>query len=264
MPQNHIGRAVAALASLALCAAATLPAAAKDAPAVLQKPLATTRLPLPHDPDNPQGKALLTCFYFPGLMVKQVDLGEVGAEQVSFVAVPPGGAKVPCRRENAAGEMVINPADWAGYFKGVKGGYVFLDAADGWNGGLGFAIFSAADGRKLFDDTTTTLRVIEPTATGLHLRYRRVYAAPCSLFADAAGCWQTILQETGMQEAGIAAPAPPDCRESYRREQQRVPKFAEETAHDPTVIYYEVDLLLASDARKMTPLPGKITCKPAD
>jgi hypothetical protein len=88
---------------------------------------------------------------------------------------------------------------------------VFFDADDGWNDGVGFAIF-AADGKKLFDDIAKSLHAIDVTPAGIAVRYIRVFGAYCSLRADAAGCWQRIKRDTG-----LAVASPPDCTAAYAR-----------------------------------------------
>src|SRR5262245_34179853 len=90
-------------------------------------PAKQVRIQLPRDPSLPQNRARATCRYYPGFMVKEVDLGEKGAEQLSILPAP-GKARPDCKRDNASGEKVIE--GWFGYFKGVKGDYVFFDADD--------------------------------------------------------------------------------------------------------------------------------------
>ena len=207
-------------------------ALAKDADGLFEKPASVEKIPLAPDPLNPQFKPMLSCFFFKEFAVKQIDLGEVGAEQLSIVPLPAGTA-YKCQRENIAGEKVADAAGWSGYFKGVKGGYVFFDAADGINGGLGFAVYGASDGKKLFDDVSMGIHTVKLTPSGIAIGYQRGYAAGCSLFADAAGCWAKIKQDTGL--AGAA----PDCTAAYKRDQQESKDRAKEIASNPTVIHYE-------------------------
>jgi hypothetical protein len=124
---------------------------------------------------------------------------------------------------------------------------VFFDADDGWNDGVGFAIF-AADGKKLFDDIAKSLHAIDVTPAGIAVRYIRVFGAYCSLRADAAGCWQRIKRDTG-----LAVASPPDCTAAYARAQKRTPAIAQQVIADPTVIDYEAEAAIAA-ARKRLPL----------
>ncbi|HZU91787.1 MAG TPA: hypothetical protein VE993_21220 [Stellaceae bacterium] len=136
----------------ALLVLAAVPANAADNGRALRRsgafdaPLRTERRKIP---DSESGKARLSCFSFDRVRMKQLDLGEVGAAELAILPLETDADAVPCRRETAAGEIVI-PADrWSGYFKGVRSGYVFFDAEDGANGGFGFAVFDGSTGRKL-------------------------------------------------------------------------------------------------------------------
>lgn len=204
---------------------------------LFDKPLQEKHVPLPKDPDNPQSRPMLSCFYYPHFMVKQVDLGEEGAEQLSILPLSKGQAEPSCRRANAKDEMVIDSRAWSGYFKGVMGNFVFFDADDGVNGGSGFAVFSGADGGKIFEDIAKSdLRSVALVAPGpqrgpnsnspsaIQLRYRRVYQAPCSLRAAEQNCWASIRQLTGLTDA-----SPPHC-----------------AAADPSVLTYDVEAVLDS------------------
>ena len=244
-------------AVMAACAViAAVPARA--APSVLfDKPIKLVRHALPRDPDNPQAKPEIRCSYYPHFMVKEIDLGEPGADQLSILPLAAGKAP-DCKRANASDEIVVK--EWSGYLKGVKGDYIFWDADDGWNGGLGFAV-TTADGKKLFEDVAKpTLRAVELAPDGsLTLRYTRVYGAPCSLRADAAGCWDKIKQQTG-----LADPAP-DCRAAYEREMKRVPKFAQQTIDDPTAVDYEAVTTISGGTAKIAAATGKaLACRPED
>jgi hypothetical protein len=152
----------------AIVALAAAPALASDTSPFLDKPLKIVRVPLPRDPDNPPAKPELSCSYYPHFAVKQVDLGELGADQLSILA---DGSL--CRRENAANEKIISAKDWTGYFEGVKGDYIFFTAEDGWNDGLGFAVFTAG-ARKLFEDVAKKMggRRIAPVGHSAALRTR--------------------------------------------------------------------------------------------
>ena len=223
-------------------------------------PTKLLRLPLAADPANPEAKAQLSCFYYPHFMVKEVDLGELGSEQLSIIPIAAGQKKPTCRRENSPEEKIVSPNDWSGYFWGVKGGFVFFSAEDGWNGGMGFAVFTAADAKKIFEDAAKTWRSIQLTASGVTMRYQRVYEAACSLLTDESACWQQIGQDTG-----IAAKKAPDCTATYAAEQKRTPSFATQVLSDPTVFDYDVAVTVTADAVKKTPVSNKVlNCRPAE
>jgi hypothetical protein len=242
------------LASLACFSAASASAALFDAPTKL------VRLPLASDPANPQAKAQLSCSYYPNFMVKEIDPGELGAQQLSIIPIASGQKKPACRRENSGDEKVIPSDEWSGYFWGVKGGYVFFSAEDGWNGGMGFTIFTAAEAKKIFEDVAKTWRSIQLTSSGLALGYRRVYGASCSLLMDEAACWQHIEQDTGLTGASA-----PDCTATYVAEQKRTPAFATQVLADPTVFDYDVNVTIDAGGAKTAPVSRKVVdCRPAE
>jgi len=89
----------------------------------------------------------LTCYRHPTFTVKEYDEGEKGAEWLSIVP----SAQAACTLRHREDEKVNT--EWSGYFRGVKSGFVFFDAADGMDGGLPFAVFDVKTGRKLFPDS---------------------------------------------------------------------------------------------------------------
>jgi hypothetical protein len=236
-----------------------LPTRAVLAAALYDKPIRVQHLPLPSDPLNPQAKAVLSCFYFRHFMVKEVDLGSKGADQLSILPIAVGAGTPACRRDNAADEKVMSPDDWSGYFDGVKGGYVFFSADDGWNGGLGFAVFTAADAKKTFEDVAKKWHSIALTPSGVAVRYERVYGAKCSLQADKAGCWRQIEQDTGLQGA------PPDCTAAYEAEEKRTPTMIQSVIDDPTIIDYEAAASIGPGGSTIASATGKaIACRPSE
>jgi len=244
---------------LAVLAPAIADAAAASSP--FDAPLKVVRVPLPRDPGIPKSRPKISCFYYPRFMVKEIDLGEVGAEQLSILPTPGGSAKTECRQANSPGEHVVDPKNWSGYVEGVKGDYVIFSADDGWNGGMGFAVYGAASGKKLFDDAVKSrLQSLAATPTSLTLRYLRTYSAKCSIDADAAGCWRQIRQATGLSSA-----APPDCAALYAREARRTPKDAAQVRADPTVIDYPVTVMIQAGGATIAAASGKAAgCRPAD
>jgi hypothetical protein len=232
----------------------------KDAAGQFDKPVKVAKVPLAPDPLNPSFKPVVTCSYFKDFAVKEINRGEVGAE-LSIVPLASGGEAYKCREPAAPGEIAVK--EWGGYFSGVKGAYIFFRAEDGTNDGLGFAIFSP-DGKKLFDDLAKEAqgpRAIDATASGLAMRYTRVYQADCSLFADPAGCWAKVRQATGLTQATA-----PDCAASYKAEEQRMkgtPNQAKIAAL-PSVVDYEAVATLDGGQVKISAAQGKIGCRLPD
>jgi hypothetical protein len=113
----------------------------------------------------------------------------------------------------------------------------------------------------VFDDAAKGhFQALRATPSGMTMRYLRVYAAKCSLNADAGGCWRQIRQATG-----LTGTAPPNCTALYAHEARRTPKDAARVRADPTVIDYPVTVTIQSGAKTITPASGKAAeCRPAD
>jgi hypothetical protein len=227
--------------------------------ALFDGPVNAMRIPLPGESLSSQKEAVLSCFQFRNFAVKQLDLGEKGASQLSIIPAATG-EKFTCTKENAAKEIVIQGAEWGGYFKGVKENFVFFDADDGVDGGLGFAIFEPAHGVKLFSDKASgELHSLTAAGNGLTLRYTRVYRAPCSLYADAKGCWRTVREKTGIIQA-----QGPDCVAAYKASADFYKRDVEEDAGAPSVVEYEVEVALDAGRATVTAIPSKIECRVSD
>jgi len=254
------GRVLAKLLFAAIAACIVLSAGtAVAAQGLYDKPARVQHLPLPADPQNPQAKPVLSCFYFRHFMVKEVDLGEPGAEQLSILSIEAGQQAPVCRRDNATDEKLVSPDDWSGYFDGVKGGYVFFSAEDGWNDGMGFAVFTAADVKKVFEDVAKKWRSITLTPSGIAMRYERVYGAKCSLQADKTGCWQQIERDTGLHGAA------PDCAAAYVAEEKRTPTMVQGVIDDPTIVDYEAAASVGPGGSSIAPVTGNaIRCRPSE
>jgi hypothetical protein len=225
------------------------------------------------------GKTTLTCNYYPHFMVKQIDEGEVGASQLSIVPVA-DGANPPCRRDNLPAEKIVKPDDWSGYFKGVKGDFVFFDAEDGVNGGLGFAVFTP-DANKLFEDSARGALESATLAGGkLTLRYTRSFTGECSEPHDGAKGWERIAAAAGIDKA-----AKPDCVAGYAKvKSDNAKSFCEQdqdrsagciAAHltefdaqqwdeAPSMVTYDVETVLGAGKPTVKALSGALSCRPAD
>ena len=237
-------------ASAVLCAAT----AATAAPNVFDKPVSTQVINLPPEPENPSAKPKRTCTFYPGFVVKEIDLGEVGASELTITAIQ--GAPPQCTTKIAR-EVKIDAETWSGYFRGAKGDFVFFDAEDGWNNGMPFAVFAGTSGRKLFSETRKGdgFKSIEFDNGALVLQYRRVWPSPCSLMADPKGCWAKIVAATGLPESRR-----PDCTAAYQAEMKRTPNFAKDIPAMPTVISYDVEARFAAGKLAIAPRGGTVEC----
>jgi hypothetical protein len=269
-----------AIGAALLVAALVAPgmAAAKPANSIFDPPLDTQKRVLPSGKDL--AKATLTCSYYPHFMVKQIDEGEVGAAQLSIV--PEESAhKAACQRANLPSEKVVDVKDWSGYFKGVKGDYVFFDAEDGVNGASGFAIFTSAGAKKLMEDSALgDLQSATLDGAALTLRYKRSFSADCSVPHDGAGCWTKIAAATGLD-----AHASPDCASGYLKAKNELAKGrceaegrsnaaclapalreieAQHWDQAPSIIVYDAETVLQPGQSATKPLGGDVACHPSD
>ena len=154
------------------------------------------------------------------------------------------------------------------------------------NGGMGFAVFRIDDTtRLLFQDLATLdhdrirLRAVSVEGDRLRLHYTRLYAAPCSVQTDGAACWARIVAETHVP------PTPaPDCAAGYLRAKRDLAAGrCEAQSHRgdaaclskelqgmadwdtaPSVIGYDVDVVLQPSGPQMDATGAAASCWPAD
>jgi hypothetical protein len=269
----------AAAASLpALGAMLCVGAAALAAPAsIFDAPRSTKVVKLP---TASGAKAAVTCRYYPSFMVKEVDEGEIGASQLAIVPTTKDSTAPTCARNNLPNQKTIAPNDWSGYFKGVKGDYVFFDAEDGVNGAMGFAVFDVA-AKKLFDDSASgQFKDVTVEGDTITLSYRRSFSARCSVVKEGASCWTQIATA-----AGLAAASSPDCARGYLEAKKEMAKARCEANEDksascvattlgeldrqrwdesPSVVTYDVRTVIASGRPTTTAAGPALSCHPAD
>ena len=233
---------------------------------------------LGRSPSGSGRQAKVTCYYFPKFMVKEVDLGEVGADRLAILPIPSGPAPA-CTRAQGKAEMVVNPDDWSGYFKGVKNNLVFFDAPDGVNGGMGFAVYDSMTGKKIFEDSAVgDIAFLPAQGDTVTISYTRVVDSKCNLPADPAGCWQQIQKTLGLNDF-----SQPDCKPAYEKsaeelangrcEAQRsktrecfdkeIQIARNQTKDATTVMAYPVEVSLGP-APAIKPAKGKLECWPSD
>jgi hypothetical protein len=191
----------------------------------------------------------LRCYFYSSFAVKELDLKQQGDEWISIV--PISASNLPsCAQEHSNNEIVIK--DWSGYFDGVKGNFVFLNADDGYNGGYPFGVFDAATGKKLFEDSRELgkeekLRFVAD-GKGLILRYQRIDVAECSIPQKKSECWEEIKRKTGLRSQPM-----PVCA-GYGGN-------IDET--DPSVVSYPVEVALLPGFNRRL-LSGPVKCWAAD
>jgi len=146
------------------------------------------------------------------------DKGMKGAEWMSITPIT-GQQAPPCSREHGPGEKVFKEEgdERLGYFRGVKGDYVFFTAADGINGGMPFSVHDSNTGKVAFADSAywggmwnkppepspfNDLRVTSVPGQPLTLTYLRVVATECDLHLwKKDACWGRVRREFGIKDA---------------------------------------------------------------
>ena len=246
------------------------------------KPLSKKRVDLGPSEADPKshGKKIhgkVTCYYYPGFMVKEVDLGEKGADRLAIVLA--GKTATPCTRARSKAEKVVNPDEWSGYFKGVKGNLVFFNADDGWNGGMGFAVYDAKTMKKIYEDVALDeMTFSDPSGPDVSIAYTRVVDGGCNLFKEQAACWNSIQKKFSLE-----ADAMPDCKAGYEKSAQAMAEarcsdnakadpecmtkelpLARQQANDASsVISYPVSVVLGPNPA-VNPVAGSVGCWPSD
>jgi hypothetical protein len=249
-------------------------------PASFDKPLSTKTIDLGPSGVAPQARTKITCYWFARFMVKEVDLGEKGAARLAIVR----GTKkeVPdCTRLRDKTEMAVNPDDWSGYFKGVKGNLVFFDADDGWNGGMGFAVYDAKTGKKIFDDVALgdlDISDAQATDSGITVRYTRIVDSGCIVPKELGACWDKITLRFALRSATA-----PDCKAAYEKTAQALAKgrcqaqntdnaeclakeialARQQTGDANSIVAYPVEIVLGANPT-IKPVTGDLQCWPSD
>lgn len=214
-------------------------------------------------PNNP-AQIQLSCFYYPGFMVKE--LNNPGLKGVRWVTITPviNEDRPACRLAHASTERFVAKEWWS--FEGAKGSLLFLSAADGDNnGGMPFRILDWKSGRKIFEDSVWWSGHLDfvPTSDGnMSLRYLRVVGGDCSVPKDGMSCWSKFRRHYGLALATV-----PNCT-GYRHEGDKewvagdegVPP---EKIDTPSAIAYPVVVELFPRP-SIRAVPGPVKCTPVE
>ena len=240
------------------------------------KPVRKQRVDLSRTPNQLTDRARVTCYFFPNFMVKEVDMGEVGAERLGIVPVKPRSTG-KCVRARSKEEIVIPAEQWSGYFMGVKKDYVFLSGDDLWNSSSPFAIFDSKTGKKLFEDSAKEISFVTRPDQTIAMRYLRVVSDDCFILKDAV-CWPRMAAKYGLDNA-----AAPDCRKGYEASAESMakgrcaaqhapvaaclkkerPLALKQALDSPSVISYPVEVELGATP-SAKPTGAAVGCWPAD
>src|SRR5258708_39993013 len=89
------------------------------------RPVSKRVVNLGKSPHTPGQNAKVSCYYFADFMIKEIDMGEKGADRLSITPVAKG-APPRCGKLKAKAEKVIDAGEWSGYFKADKARYIFF------------------------------------------------------------------------------------------------------------------------------------------
>lgn len=220
------------------------------------------------DSVHTDGSRELKCWLYPSVMVKQLDAHEKGAERLSFIRF--SGAAPSCDRTIAVGvEKVVD--DWVGYYAGALGDLLVFDGDDGWNGGMGFAVYDTTSGNQVFKDAY----VGQFTRKDNTLLYKRAALLDCNASTDKKCAAKAMKQAgtkkdfSGVCKKGYAtwlskfqasvAKVDTNCDADCKR-QRKVQLDSFRTS--PSVIAYEVSVDTKTFA--ITPKANAIDCWPSE
>jgi hypothetical protein len=200
----------------------------------------------------------LYCAYYPDFMVKELDdPGLKGTEWVTITTIH--GEHIPACHPSHGPEERFLAKEWWG-FVGVKGPLLFLEAADGENGGMPFRVLNRKTEKDIFTDSIALpyyklhdLDFVRTSSDELLLRYSRVVAGSCSIPKDGLTCWNKLRRKFGL----ISATAPA-CT-GYEGE---VPVPADEV-QTPSAIMYSVEVKLSARPTSHA-IAGPVRCRPVE
>lgn len=261
MAPTYAARAAILIAAVAIgCLAAGVVAHAESFDTPVRKTavdLGPSRDLMPGDPQHVQ----LSCSYYPGFMVKELDdPGVEGAEWVTVTAFLKGHPPA-CRSAHGPKERFIAKDSWG--FLGVKGSLLFLTAADGEDGGLPFRIVNWKTGKNIFKDSAALPYYGGPgfdfghAADGkLTVQFLRVVHGDCSIPNDGQSCWNILRANLGLAPTDM-----PACT-GYVGEKTDQP-IALATLETHSVLQYPVEVKLFP--RPLTrAIAGEVKCRPVD
>ncbi|HEU0118545.1 MAG TPA: hypothetical protein VFR09_07925 [Alphaproteobacteria bacterium] len=258
------------------------PETALDKPSNVEHVEVKPSAEFPIDAENPPGQGDIACSYYQHVMVKQIDLGEKGAAQLSWIPIDAKGKKPTCAQQNASNEYVVPSDMWTGYYESAEWPYLFFGADDGSNGGMGFAVFNAADKKKVLEDTAVgSVESVSHDGTSAKLKYKRAWKASCSVMTEGDACWGKIQQALKLPAGGNI----PNCADEYVKQKTDMAHMrcqsngndsqtcfenemknldAQKWNESPSVIAYTVEVSLKGGESSVKPTGGDISCAPSE
>jgi hypothetical protein len=217
--------------------------------------------PSPALTPNSREHIQLYCSYYPGFMVKQLDdPGEKGTQWVTITTAL-NGLFPPCRTSHGLKERFLDNEGW--WFGGVKGSLLFLEAADGEDGGMPFRILDWRGRRVIFEDSAALpyygghgFEFVRNSGGGISLRYLRVVRGGCSIPKGGQSCWNEFKEKFGLLSSMA-----PTCT-GYVGEQPDQP-IPLEDVETPSTLQYPAEVEL-SPRPSIHAVPGPMKCRPQE
>lgn len=219
--------------------------------AEFDRPLAVQTVD-PRSESDPDGR--LRCTYYADLAIREAGTDTPAPLAAAMFALPGKSPRPACASLKTAAGTALPSADF--YLLGRRGPFLVFEASDP-NGASPFLVFDVPSGHTLLRDGSTGSGIhsarLEQGA--LHLRFTRGINADCSLPRDGAACWNRLLEQGKIGQDIYRRPPPVQaCLTTYRRD--KAPN------DDPSVVTYEVDLLLDRAGTVSYRLQGPLGCEP--
>ncbi|MGA3332840.1 MAG: hypothetical protein ABSC62_01610 [Terracidiphilus sp.] len=260
VPKNAVSVALLIVVVAFGCSASGVVALAES----FDKPVRETVVdlgPSPYLMPRDRSRIQLYCDYYTDLMVKELD--DPGQKGTRWVTITPIlNEQLPaCRLSHGTNERFIAKG-WFG-FVGVKGSLLFLEAADGEDGGLPFRILDSKTGKVIFEDSAALPYYGGPgfdfartSEGGISLKYLRVVHGDCSIPKDGLNCWGRFRQQFGLTLATV-----PTCT-GYVGEQPDQPVPLDDL-QTPSAIQFPVKVKLFPRP-SIQAAPGPVKCRPIE
>ena len=264
-PRACAGRLVRTLAATMLLASCAFAGNESPSPSIagpagaFDTPIKEVTVALGRDPDYPGGdvRSKLSCYYFPQLLVKELDVhGEIGSKWLSMLRSRDG--RPACKPSHEPGEKMVKWPSWGeGYFWGVKDNLVFFSCPETQQGDCEFAVYDSTTGTRLFEGDVALsgepaemhMKVFS-TKAGVVAKYLAAADAGCDLYAKGTECWKKVKAKFGLK-----SDHKPDC-DGY----PRAYKFFQ-TDRIESMIGYPVEVTLSPQPTVET-VAGPIQCWP--
>ena len=195
--------------------------------------------------DDPAGQ--ITCTFYRDMMVRESGTDTPDPNNATLVR-----GKPRCDTAHHADDLELKTEGFS--LLGRKGPFLFFGATDP-NGAVPFKVIDVG-GRVIFEDGTAADRGIRSVAVengGLHMRYRRGFNASCSLMQNVADCWSKLVAESKLPQ-DMAQPSAKLCAAAYKADKA--------PADDPSVVMYDVDIMIEATGQARVLSHGAASCAP--